>query len=455
MQAKQEWLTRLIRPALLQSRLSQGICSIIGIGMCVIGLSGLLAKFASSPDYPALTDFGLYLNAANALPGNPYALEVNPGFDRYGYPPLLADILAGIQLIVGPDLILWLWPMACLAGLLGALVLLSRHFGVRMPWSAVLVVVGVVLIGRVVRSDIVQGQVNVFVLLLLAGGILLRTQGKIVMASLLFAIMMSLKPFMGAVAIYFLVRGDWRMARWMLGMGALVFFASFVPMGSNAIEGWNGWRQATEYFTSPAFASKPDNQSFYGLALRLFTHTEYGTPWINSQFLVSLLVGGAIGVAAMLAFLGLRNPNPDKPSPLPTDPAVMLLECAMVIALVTACGPLTEGNHLANAFAGLAAALIVGLRRLREGTQHTWLWVSVIATWSVMVFFIVYPRILPISYGVYSQWYGLEGVEILLTGRYGFLLMLAGGLTAVTIWQEQRALAALPPSRAAAAATRA
>ena len=72
-----------------------------------------------------------------------------------------------------------------------------------------------------------------------------------------------------------------------------------------------------------------------------------------------------------------------------------------------------------------------------------------------MVFFIVYPRILPISYGVYSQWYGLEGVEILLTGRYGFLLMLASGLTAVTIWQEQRALAALPPSRAAAAATRA
>ncbi len=455
MQAPNEWGARFTQPGLLHRPATQIVCIILGSLLCLGGLYALIATFAGHPNYPEITDFALYLNAADALPGSPYAEHVNPGFDRYGYPPLLADFLAALKSILGPGLILWVWPAACFAGLVGSIVLLCRSFGVRLPWAAVLLVVGIVLIGRIVRSDIVQGQVNIFVLLMLAGGIVLRSQDKVVAASILFAIMMSLKPFMGAVAIYFLVRGDWRMARWMLGMGALVFLISFLPMGVNMLEGWSGWRQATEYFTSPPFATKPDNQSAYGLALRLFTETPYATPWTNNPVLVPVLVGSAMIVSAVLAWIGLRLDASPGRSPPVSDPAVILLECSMIVALVTACGPLTEGNHMAITLAGFAAATIVGIRRLREGTPHGALWLASIAAWAAMVFFIIYPKILPIAYGLYPYWYGLEGFEILLTGRFGFLLMLAGGLTAVTLWQERVAIAAAPAARAIARPTNA
>lgn len=455
-QPQRDLLARLTQPGVFDRPHVIAICTVLGGLLCLIGLYALISEFGDFPNYPRNTDLMLYLHAADALPASPYSHDVTSGLDRYGYPPLLSDILAALQTVTGPDLIVWLWPAACFAGLLAAIVLLTRSFGVRLPWSAVLLVFGIVFVGRIVRSDLVQGQVNIFVLLLLAGGILLRSRNKMVMASILFAIMMSLKPFMGAVAIYFLARGDWRMARWTLGMGALVFLASFLPMGVNMVDGWNGWREATSYFTSPAFATKPDNQSAYGLALRLFTETKYATPWINSPILVSALVGIAIAIAATLGYIGLRlNRASDLArrgsATRTSDPAQLLLECSMVVALVTACGPLTEGNHMAIVLAGFAGATIVGVRRLREGTPHARLWLACIASWSAMVFFVVYPKLLPIAYGVYDFWFGLEGAEILLTGRFGFLLMLAGGLTAATLWQERLATSATPTRRVAAA----
>lgn len=412
-------------------------CVAMGLALATVAAYALIGDFRELPNYPEGADLSLYLRAADALPGNPYAESINHGFDRYGYPPLLAVFLATLKFLVGPALLLWIWPMLCAAALVAAVVLLGRAFEVKLPWQALALILGFVFLGHVIRSDIVHGQVNIFILLALAGGIYLRSQGWVVAAALVFAIMMSLKPFMGAVAIFFLLRRDWRMAGWTLGLGAAVFLLSFAPMGPAALDAISGWREATHHFTSAPFATKPDNQSIYGLALRLFTPTDHGAPLVDNAAFVPVAVGAAILIAAALGVLGMfagRRPE----SPSTQNRTELLLECSMVVALFMACSPLTEGDHMIITLAGLAAALMVGGRRLAARAASSRWWIAAMIAWALPALFLLSPKPLPLTYGVYMDWFGIDGPEILLTGRSFYLLMLAGGLTAAAFWQDRR-----------------
>ena len=433
-----DWAGRITRQETLSNPVFLGACAIFGVLLGLVGAYALTRDFLELPHYPAGADLSLYIRAADALPGNIYAPEVNDGFDRYGYPPLLAEVFAVLKLIVGPTLLLWIWPTLCAVALLASVLLLTRSFGVKLPWQVIVLVLGVLSVGVTMRSDIVHGQVNVFMLLLLSAGIHLRSRGWVILPALLFAIMMSLKPFMGAVAIFFLLRRDWRMAAWTLGLGAVVFIGSFLPMGAKALEAFSGWREATHYFTSAPFALKGDNQSIFGLAQRLFTVNEYSTPWVANPVLVNVLVGLAIIASAAFGYIGLFANRRAAESPARQDRAELLLECMMVVALFMAVSPLTEGDHMIIIFAGLAAALIVGFRRLREGTPARGWWIAAMIAWALPAIFLISPKPLPFTYGTYLTWYGLDGPEILLTGRSYVLLMLAGGLTAMAFWRSRR-----------------
>jgi hypothetical protein len=249
--------------------------------------------------------------------------------------------------------------------------------------------------------------------------------------------MMSLKPFMGMVVIYFALRGDWRMVCWGLGMGAAVFIASFIPTLPNAIEAFEGWRTNTQHFTSPPFVTKPDNQSMYGMLLRMFTETKYGAPWVNAPQLVPAFMALAIALAGSLVVMGLymaRGPERQRIGP---RPAVLLLECMMVFALFAFCGPLTEGNYQLLALGGLAAALIVGTERSLAWSKNTPLWVATILAWTLPCLFVANPKGFWFTFGLQSTWSDIEGWKILLSGRVGFLFLGAGGLTALTLWRER------------------
>lgn len=410
-------------------------CLAVGLLLGAVAAYALVGDFRDLPAYPAGTDLSLYLRAADALPGNPYAESVNHGFDRYGYPPLLALLLAMLEFLVGPAVVPWIWPVLCGAALAAAVVLLARAFAVKLPWEVIALILGFVFLGHVIRSDIVHGQVNIFILLALSAGVYLRSQGWIVAAALVFAVMMSLKPFMGAVAIFFLLRHDWRTAGWTLGLGAAVFLLSFAPMGPAAPDALSGWREATQHFTSAPFAAKPDNQSIHGLALRLFTPTDHGAPLVDNPALAPVAVGAAMLIAAGLGILGLFAGRRLE-SPAAQDRTELLLECSMIVALFMACSPLTEGDHMIITLAGLAAALMVGARRLAAGGSR-W-WIAAMIAWALPALFLLSPKPLPFTYGVYMDWFGIDGPEILLTGRSFYLLMLAGGLTAAAFWRDRQ-----------------
>jgi hypothetical protein len=437
MQRVREWVSIICEPSSRARTAFLAGCAILGVLLAAVGAYALAGDFMDLPAYPDGTDLSLYLRAADALPGNPYAADVNHGFDRYGYPPLLAVVLAGLKFIVGPVLILWIWPMLCGAALAGAIVFLSRGFGIKLPWQVIVLLCGAAFLGHVFRADILHGQVNIFILLALAGGIYLRSQGWVVAAALVFAVMMSLKPFMGAVAIFFLLRRDWRMAAWTLGLGALVFFLSFAPMGAGAVDAFTGWREATQHFTSPPFATKPDNQSIVGMALRLFTPTDHGVPLVDNPALVPVVVGAAAIVAAALGAIGMFA-HRRMESPAVQDRAELLLECSMIVALFMACSPLTEGDHMIITLGGLAAVLIVGARRLRARAATGRWWIAAMVAWALPSIVLFSPRQLPFIYDTWDHWFGIDGAEILLTGRSFYLLMLAGGLTAVALWQDRR-----------------
>ena len=413
-------------------------CAILGVLLVMVGGYGLARDFLDVPQYPLGADLSIYIRASETLPGNIYAQDINTGFDRYGYPPLLAEIFALLNLIVGPTVLPWIWPVLCAASLVASVFVLGRAFGVRLPWQVLVLILGVLSVGVTMRSDIMHGQVNIFMLLLLSVGIYLRAKGQVIAPALLFAIMMSLKPFMGVVAIYFLLRRDWRMAFWTLGLGAAVFLGSFLPMGANALDAFFGWREATHYFTSAPFALKGDSQAIYAMAMRLFTVNDYSTPWIANPLLVYVTVAVASVIAAAFGYLGLYANRGALPSTAHQDRAELLLECMMVVALFMAIGPLTEGDHMILTFAGLAAALIVGMRHIQARSAASPWWIAAIIAWALPAIFLVTPKTLPFTYGTYLTWFNLEGFEILLTGRSGLLMLLAGSLTALTLWRTRK-----------------
>jgi hypothetical protein len=449
MHVVREFLSHLANSYHAHSPIWRVCIAVAGILLCLIGGQAVLNSLVANPSYPdhvvvdlyLQTDFDIYMRAAENLSANPYRPELGTGFDRYGYPPLLADVLAALKLLLGPVLLGALWPALCAASIVGAVVLLGRGFGARLGYHWIALAVGIVLIGRVVRSDIIHGQINVMVLLLLATGLLLRSQNRVIAASIAFAVMMSLKPFMGAVMIYFALRADWRMVRWGLGMGAAVFVTSFLPTLPSMIEAALGWREATQYFTSPPFVTKPDNQSAYGMLLRMFTDTPFSTPWVNNPAFIPAFMALAIALAGALAIVGLylgkRGPD-DEEARIAPAPALLLLECSMVLALAMFCGPLTEGNHMILVLAGLAGALIVGAERIKAKSAQSLLWLVAIAAWLLPALFVVFPKSLSFTYGLEVTWDDLSGLEILLSGRSAILLLFSGAATAIALWQERK-----------------
>lgn len=427
---------------ILLQRPVQIAIGVLGIGLILVGYVSAITSIAHDAAWPANTDFGLYRHAGDQLAAgaSPYDSAPDQEF-RYVYPPLLADIVALVDRCLGLKLVSILWPTAAALSLAVGISLAMRGFGVKASWGTVLLVVGVFMTSHMTRTDLYHGQINQFILFLMVAGLLALNADRPFLAAPCWSVIIVFKPFLGMIVLYLMWKRRWRGAFLTLACSGVLFLASFVPTGGAALQTIREWIEASRFASSPAFAALPDNQSFYGMLVRITTPNRFVEPWLVAPAAPGLLLLALYGlcVAVLVRFV----PRGRSVAGATDDRLANMVEFQIPLALFMACGPLTEGNHLYFFFpAAAASALIWSQRMLQQGDNRT-AWGLVALSWAVCFVTVVSPVRLSLNFISEQSWALLKGPGVLLSGRFGFTLMLAAVASAWLLHRE-RSMAKAP-----------
>lgn len=417
-----------------RSSIARALVLLVGVTLTGASIAWAVREFANHQAWPDDTDMSIYLEAADAAArgANPYAGSAGD-YHRYPYPPLFADFLAVLVALFGDRGAALVWMAVSAAALIGAVVMLTRSFGLRLPLPWVALACGVLFLGRAARADLYHGQLNFVLLFLLVAGFSQWRAGRGHWASALWAIMICFKPFLGIVVLFQLQQRDWRGAALTFVFSGCLFLLSFLPLYNDIIGSFWGWRETTQHYASPEWAINPLNHSFYGLFLRLFVENEYSRAWLHAPALVA--VGVAVAAAlALAAIVRLPRPNPSAPA---SDTAVLLC-LGVVVAAIMSVGPITEGDHLFFPLPGVVAACVLTWRRVAEGARNAGLWLLTSAAWGGVLVLPLYPKRFLLHFVDAETWRVLEGPGTLLSAWPSFFLIAAALLSAHLLWRESR-----------------
>jgi hypothetical protein len=421
---------------LLLQRRVQVTIGVLGIFLIILGYVVAITSISRDASWPANTDFGIYRQAGKLLAGGASPYEFRPDQEfRYVYPPLLADIVGFVDRYVNSDLISIAWPTAAAISLVGGIALAMRGFGVKSSWGTVLLVAGVFMTGRTTWSDLYHGQINQFILLFMLAGLFASNADRPFSAALCWSVIIVFKPFLGIIILYLMWKRRWRDASLTLAFSCVLFLASFAPTGDAALKTIWEWIEISHYASSPAFAALPDNQSFYGMLVRITTPNRYVAPWLVAPGAARILLLGlyAISVAVLVRFVSrgrsVAGANDDR--------LANVLEFQIPLALYMACGPLTEGDHLYFVFPATAASALIWSQRVLQRSDNRMEWGLVALSWAACFVTVVSPLRLPLSFISERSWILLKGPGVLLSGRFGFTLMLAAVASAWLLHRER------------------
>jgi hypothetical protein len=423
----------------LQRRVQIAI-GLLGTSLIIAGYVSSIASIVRDAAWPANTDFGLYKHAGDQLVAgaSPYDFAPDQQF-RYVYPPLLADIVAVVDRYLGLKLVSILWPTAAALSLVGGIALAMRGFGAKAPWGNVLLVAGVFMMGHATQIDLYHGQINQFILLLMLAGLFAANAGGTFLAAICWSVIIVFKPFLGMIVLYLLWKRRWRDAFLTLACSGVLFLVSFAPTGAAVPQVIRDWIEVSRFASSPAFAALPDNQSFYGMLVRITTPNPFVQPWLVAPALPGILLLTLYGlcVVVMVRFVSRRQSVLDATD----DRLANMVEFQIPLALFMACGPLTEGSHMYFVLpAAAASALIWSQRMLQQGPNRTE-WGLVALSWAACFVTVISPVRLPLSFVSEHSWLLLKGPGVLLSGRFGFTLMLAAVASAWLLHRERLAKA--------------
>jgi hypothetical protein len=190
---------------------------------CWLQLGPFVEQLRPRRDHP-LDFFQEWASARNYLTGLPVYLSQRESFTRHlGYEPP-ADLLAynahpptSVLLAVPfarldyPDAFL-AWNLLSLAALVGCLVLTVRGLNVRWSWWAVFPAVALLLFCDPFRQQMLQGQLNLLLALLLTAAWWAERRGGAAWAGVWLGTATALKLFPGFLVAYAAWRGRWRTA---------------------------------------------------------------------------------------------------------------------------------------------------------------------------------------------------------------------------------------------------
>ncbi|MBC7767919.1 MAG: DUF2029 domain-containing protein [Phycisphaerales bacterium] len=410
---------------------------IAALALALIGVTAVwvIHEILIRENWPAYTDMGLYLDAANEIAHgrDPYAGD-DLGLHRYPYPPLFAGLIAVLVAIFG-SAASYVWITATAVFFVATLWLINRRFGFTAPLHWILLGAGLLLIGRTARIDLMHGQLNFMLMLLLVMGLLSWRAERVRLASVLWAVAICCKPFLGVIVLFLLRQGAWKTALMTFVLSGVIFWASFLPTFPNVFDTFQSWRETTQHYASPAYAANPLNQSFYALGLRLFTVNDFSQPWADAPIL-AFLVPALAALAA--GFVFWITAAPQKHGAAHEAGAYLLLRFGAALAALLSLGPVTEGDHLFFVLPGLFGAMALTWSRVRAQSADQLLWIGVTAAWLLLAAVLAWPRQLLLYFGDEASWAHLKGAGILLSGANAFLLMGAAAPTAIALRRESK-----------------
>lgn len=214
---------------------------------------------------------------------------------------------------------------------------LSRHFKLSRRDMAVLAIAFAVF-GPLLYS-LREGNLSHFLLLGLCGALACLASGRHVAAGLLLGVIAVLKPSLGLIGIYFLLRGQWRV----VAGGAAVCIGS--ALLSLVIFGWDmnliWYQQAVAPFAAgpvPGFNA----QSIPAFVAR----SEAGLPGLTDWGAHTLSAGGRLWAAALAGLVGLLFlATCLRKGWRPPEARVIELELLLVVAVSCAVSSLSWSHY--------------------------------------------------------------------------------------------------------------
>lgn len=192
------------------------------------------------------------------------------------------------------------WNLLSLAALAVSLALVIRGLGIHFPPWSLLPTVALLLVCNPLQQQIMEGQFNLVLLLLVVSAWQAERSGKPILAGSLLALATAIKLFPGFLFLYFVIRRQWRAL-----IAGVVAFA-LLTLLTAAIVGVDAYRYfLTVSMGDAAYAGATWlNASLRGFWLKLFDPNEHQghlLPLFRSPLLATL--GTLLSWGAILAYL--------------------------------------------------------------------------------------------------------------------------------------------------------
>jgi alpha-1,2-mannosyltransferase len=263
---------------------------------------------------------------------------------NYPNPPIMALILMPFTMLpAGACALVWFYFKVALTALAlhWILSLLDRPERPFPLWGKML---AVLLSLRPIQGDLTHGNVNLFILFLVAAGILAFSQRRDILAGLTLALAIACKVTPALFVPYFLWKRAWKtLAATAVGLGLFFFLVPSLAFGWQ--KNWTylqGWHHVMvqPFVVEGMVTSEHQNQSLPGLLARLLTHapsfaTYDGDTYVPLEFhnitnldraTLPWIVKGCMAAFALLVMWRCRTPLGDRTDwKLQAEYAIVLL----------------------------------------------------------------------------------------------------------------------------------
>ena len=346
---------------------------------------------------------GFERRAAGAANNSPTSrVEGSP----YAYPPALAIAFLPLTFVPVPTGAL-IWFTIIVASLIGAAYLLLGLLfpGVRGSYriTAVLGIAVLMALFQPIRASLTSAQVDSLILLLLVLALVAFVGRHDYRAGLWLALAASIKPFVALLLVYFLWKRAYRSVGAAAVVGGLLLLVPALVLGVGVLY---DLAAVSLYWSSPANATDPANQSLYGLLLRFLSENQYTVPVIAAPALLSALRWGF--TALVLIVLGTTITRRRELST-----ASIALEYGLVITAALLVSPLAEDIH----FTYLAIPLLACLAVLLAARPLSAARLGLLGVLTGTYLYLCLPNLRSISAAYYAHYIApLSGATVLMTG---------------------------------------